>query len=391
MSMASRREYVNTMSQRYRSAKSRREKSALIDEMVEVLGFHRKHAARVLRKPLSLERPPRTGRKRRKYLEALPVIEVVWEALDYCCAERLHPVLLSTAEQIARHGSVVLTDLVKRQLAEISRATLARRLAEMPSPRARKLAGRQRPGSALRSEVPLGRYDWNEGRPGALELDLVEHNGGSSLGQFAYTLSVVDVVSGWVGHQAVLGRGQTGVHQAVGRILDQWPFTPWGLHTDNGTEFLNAQLVRFARARGLQFTRSRPYCKNDNPHVEQKNLQLVRNVVGYARYDTPADVEWLNQVYAQLDVYVNLFLPSRKLVSKTRSGAKVQKRYDTARTPFQRLCEAGVLDPATQAALQRQIDACNPLAAYRKLQGLINAGPQAALSAPTPRRKEVAD
>ncbi|MEW6047779.1 MAG: DDE-type integrase/transposase/recombinase [Bacillota bacterium] len=153
----------------------------------------------------------------------------------------------------------------------------------------------------LRAEVPVGRFDSTEQRPGALEIDLVEHNGGSSLGQFAYTLHMVDVVTGFSRRRAVLGRSQRVVFDALSTLLGEWRYAVWALHTDNGSEFLSHHLVRFTRERSLRFERGRPYHKNDQPYVEQKNRQLVREVVGYARYDTPEAVAWLNAVYAVLD------------------------------------------------------------------------------------------
>ncbi|MEW6523979.1 MAG: hypothetical protein AB1445_10515, partial [Bacillota bacterium] len=168
-------------------------------------------------------------------------------------------------------------------------------LPEIPSP-----GPPQKPPSALQAEVPLGRYDWDEGRPGALEIDLVEHNGGSSQGHYAYTLNVVDAVSGYSRRRAVLGRVQAGIFRELADILKQWPFRPWGLHADNGSEFLNNHLIRFTKKTGLEFHRSRPYRKNDNAHVEQKNRRLVREVVGYERFDTVAQVDWLNRVYTGL-------------------------------------------------------------------------------------------
>lgn len=314
MSLQARREYLVVMRRRYVSASGKAERARILTEVVEACGYHRKYAIRVLRTPVQSGRPA-IRRRPKQYKKALPAIQLAWTALDYPCAERLHPVLLPTVEQLARHGEVALDPTICEQLAQISRATLARRLREMPTPKARRMAGSPRPGSALRSEVPLGRYAWDESRPGALAVDLVEHNGGASLGHFAYTLTMVDVVVGWSRRRAMMGRGQAGVHDAIRLLLDEWPYSAWGLHSDNGGEFLNNHLLRFIRARGLTMTRSRPYKKSDNPHVEQKNRQFVRDVVGYARYDTPGHVVWLNTVYALLDPYANLLLPSRKVVS----------------------------------------------------------------------------
>ena len=375
MSLSSRREYLSIVIQRYKKAQRKGEKSRIIDEVVDVLGYNRKYAIQVLNKPIQERKEKRKRHKPLKYSEALPVIQMVWEALDYPCAERLHPVLLPMAELLARHGELCLTPLVRQQLAQISRATLARRLAKWRSLKPKCTLPRKKTGATLQSDVPIDRYAWDESRPGALEVDLVEHNGGSSLGHFAYTLTVVDVVSGYSRRRAILGRSQFAVFQELKAILAEWPFKPWGLHTDNGSEFLSDHLLRFCKENGLVFTRSRPYRKNDNAHVEEKNRHYVREIVGYERYDTPQDVAWLNEVYAYLDIYANLFLPMRKVIAKNRNGAHVHKTYDKARTPFQRLLEAGALDANTQAKFQRQLEAINPLALHRKLETLLDRNP----------------
>lgn len=377
MSLQSRREYLRKMQERYRKAKTRAEKSHILDEVVHVLGYHRKHAIQVLAGKTTILNS--TTRKRHRpimYQEALPVIQLVWQTLDYPCAERLHPVLLKTAEHLAAHGVITLSEQVRQQLAQISRATLARRIAQWRSPKPqRKAVSSSRSISKLRSEIPVAVYDWDESKPGALEIDLVEHNGGSTLGHYAYTLNVVDIVSGYSRRRAFLGRSQAVVFQALTLILSEWPVTPWGLHSDNGSEFFNGLLLRFCRQHGFELTRSRPYRKNDNAHVEQKNRQFVREVVGYERYDTPEAVEWLNEVYACLDPYANFFLPMRKVIAKERHGVKVRKTFDQAKVPFDRLVEAGVLASETRERLEKERQALNPLDLHQRLEILLAQGP----------------
>ncbi|MDI9261164.1 transposase [Alicyclobacillus sendaiensis] len=316
--------------------------------MQATLGYARKYAIAVMR-----QRTPRPSKPRRprtlRYQAAMPVIQKVWEALDYPCAERLHPMLLQTARQLARHGEVHLTPEIQHDLAHISRATLARRIARWQRPSARRVPTGRRLVSKLRSEIPVESYRWDEDRPGALEIDLVQHDGGAALGHFAYTLSVVDVVTGYSRRQAVLGRGRTAVLEALRRIIDEWPYPVWAIHSDNGSEFINDHLQAFVRARHLQYTRSRPYHKNDNPHVEQKNRFLVRDVVGYGRYDTPEHVQWLNTVYRWLDTYANACMPMRKLKNKWREGGRVRKRYDQAATPVQRMLRHPMIQLDRQA------------------------------------------
>lgn len=375
MSLVSRREYLDTMRQRYKKTSSRAEKSHLIDEVVNLLGFHRKYAIQVLNCHKSTSKKANKRKRPTKYLDCLPTIELVWEALDFPCAERLHPVLLSTAELLAKHGELTLAPEVREQLPQISRATLARRLKHLRSPKCNRTLPGKRRNTGLKAEIPVETYSWNESRPGALEVDLVEHNGGSSIGHFAYTLSAVDVVSGYSRRRAVLGRGQAGIFNELTAIIEDWPTQVWGLHCDNGTEFINQQLLRFCQENNLVFTRSRPYQKNDNAHVEQKNLQYVREIVGYERYDSPDAVDWLNQVYACLDPFANLFLPMRKVIAKERNGSKVRKHFDTARTPFQRLNETGSLTLKARLFYQQQLKTLNPLALHRQLESLLATGP----------------
>jgi transposase InsO family protein len=381
LTVAAGREYVKVMRERYRRAVGRAARGALLDELERVLGWHRKHAIRAMASAPA--RAPRVRRGRpRQYLACLSAIERVWETLDYCCAERLQPHLARVARDLVRCGELVAPAEVLEELERISRATVARRIAELPRPKPRRLPVAPHPQRLLKTVVPIGRFAWDETRPGALEIDLVEHNGGSSSGHYAATLSVVDVVSGWSRRRAVLGKSQAAVHEALERLLSEWPTRVWGLHSDNGAEFLNGHLVRYCRRHAIEYHRSRAYRKNDNAHVEQKNRQLVREIVGYARYDQLADVRWLNGVYQLLDVYVNLILPSQKLIGKTRDGATTRKRYDTARTPLERLQALDAIEPqrhAELAALRRDL---NPLALKRDLDARIErrATPPATLA-----------
>lgn len=193
------------------------------------------------------------------------------------------------------------------------------------------------------------------------KLILWNINGGDPTGHYAYTLTVVDVVSGYSCRRAVLGKAQSVVLGALSHVLADWPFKPWGLHSDNGHEFLNDQLSRFCQAEKFRFTQNRPYCKNDSAHVEQKNKQFVREFIGYARYDTPEAVGWLNDVYAYLDLYANMILPMRKVVSKERIGKKIHNRYDTARTPLTRLIEVVVMTSEMTQRLKEIDKYLNPL------------------------------
>lgn len=374
--MAAKREYVPAMRKRYLKAVSRKERSEILDELVEVAGYSRKHAITLMKQ----EPSKKTGRhhkrpgRPRSYPLCLPAVELVWEVLDYCCAERLHPQLLPLAEWLVEQRELQLTLEERQELASISRATLARRLSEMQRPKPRLLRSGQHPGRLLKAQVPVARYRWNEERPGALEVDLVEHSGGRN-GHHAYTLSVVDIVCAWSRRQAVMGKSQAAVLEALHNLLLDWPSQVWALHSDNGSEFLGAHLIEYCQTRDITYHRSRPYKKNDNAHVEQKNRQLVREVVGYERIDTPAGLRWLNDLYELLDPYANLILPNLKVIEKSREGSKIKKRYDTAKTPYDRLREKNAILPHQTIKLAALKHNLNPLALRRALDHLQSQDP----------------
>jgi len=369
MSISSRKEYLPTMVERYRRAKKRAEKTKIIDELVIVLGYHRKYVIQVLRRG-GLQTKKQRRKRSSKYFTARSPILLVWEALDYPCAERLHPVLLQTAALLVQHDALHLCADVRQLLTSISKSTLARMLHKSRSIKRHRMSPPRR-RTRLESQVPVDRYKSGELRPGALEADLVEHNGGSSLGHFAYTLSVVDVATGYSRRRSVLGKGQIGVHRELKKLIMSWPYPIWGIHTDNGTEFLNEHLVRFCKAHDIKFTRSRPYKKNDNPHVEQKNFQHVRSLVGYERFDTPDQVEWMNNLYEIYDEHANLYQPVRKLISKERHGSTIRKRYDSAKTPLQRAMEAGVVPKDLADKLNDSYQSQNPLKMHRQIEHLV--------------------
>jgi len=378
--MKCRGSYILGVRKRFSDAEGKAEKTVIIEEVVAVLNYHRKYAIHVLNASTVRGSGRRKRKRSSKYLPAKPVILKAWEALDFPCAERLHPVLAVTADLLAQHGEVHMSPEVRLLVATISRPTLARLLSKSRSTKAPRLSV-PRKRTQLEQQVPIERYASGELRPGALEIDLVEHNGGSSLGHFAYTLSVVDVATGYSRRRAILGKGQTIVHKELAEIILNWPYAIWGIHTDNGAEFLNHQLIRFCKDRKIAYTRSRPYKKNDNPHVEQKNFQHVRRLVGYERYDTPEQVEWMNKLYDAYDLYVNLFQPSQKLISKDRHGSKVKKRYDAAKTPLQRAIEAGVLSPEQTSQYRTMAATLNPLALYRQLEAQVRQDPEKSMQA----------
>lgn len=375
MTVSERRKYLKLMKARYVGAK-RGERGLLLSEMQKVTGLHRKSLTRLMH-GASLERKKRQMPRPRQYgLEVERVIVRVWESRDSICAERLTPGLLKMAQHLARFEPLDMTGQVKKQLATISRATVARILRKYRSKMVRlPQKGAERANQATKG-VPMGRIPWETSEPGHFEVDLVYHSGESTAGQYGHTIQLVDVATGWSERVAVMGRGQAAMEAGFRHILARVPFAILELHPDNGSEFFNQHLVRFWKDKvtGVHLSRSRPYHKNDNRLVEQKNDTLVRQYVGQLRLDTLEQVQALAELYERMWVYSNLFQPVLHLSQKQFSGDKVKRKWDQAQTPYERILARGVLSPEQQAHLQQLYEQTNPLALrqeiYRRLADL---------------------
>jgi len=220
----------------------------------------------------------------------------------------------------------------KEKILEISASTIDRLLSKEKAKMRLKGRARTKPGTLLKHQIPIRTFaDWDEGRPGFVEIDLVSHDGGNARGDYAQTLDVTDVYTGWTETEAVKNKAQIWTFKALKGIRKRLPFKLLGIDSDNGSEFINAHLLRFCKQEKITFTRTRPYRKNDNCFVEQKNYSVVRKAVGYYRYETKKELEILNELYKVLRLYTNFFQPVMKLVKKTRVGSKVIKRYDEAK------------------------------------------------------------
>lgn len=361
MTLNERRKYLKRMKPRYLKAK-RRERSQLLSEMEQVTGLHRKSLTRLLH-AASLERKKRQKPRERSYgAEVEEVIVLVWESLDYICAERLTPVLLPMAQHLARFGAVKLREEIEEQLKTISRATVSRILHRYRSRRRRLPQKGAERANQVTKGVPMGRIPWNTTEPGHCEVDLVYHSGASVAGEFGHTIQMVDVATGWSERVAVMGRGQRAMEGGFKHILGRVPFPIVELHPDNGSEFFNAHLVRFWKESvvGVHLSRSRPYQKNDNRFVEQKNDTLVRQYFGDLRFERCEEIEAMNALYEQMWVYYNLFQPVMHLIGKTVVDDKVRRKWDQAQTPFERLKSTGKLSAERQQQLQTLYEQTNP-------------------------------
>lgn len=362
MTVDERRKYLKRRKQAYQEA-SRGDRGRLLTEMEQVTGLHRKSLLRLLHAG-SLNRKKRiTPRKRTYGLAVEQVILLVWESLDYVCAERLTPVLMETAQHLARFGSVRLTAEVEQQLGQISEATITRLLRKQRARKQRLPRKGPERANQLRKEVPMKRIPWDTSEPGYCEVDLVHHGGESTAGEYAHTMQMVDVATGWSERVAVLGRGQAAMVVGFRRILERLPFPILELHPDNGSEFFNHHLVQFWKEKviGMHLSRSRPYHKNDNRNVEQKNATLVRQYFGTLRLETTEQVVAMNALYEQMWLYYNLFQPVLHLAEKRVGPDGIQRKWDTAQTPYQRLLASGKLSAEQQERLQALYEQTNPL------------------------------
>ena len=380
MTIDERRRYLSRMAPRYWPA-PRPEQSRVLDEMAAMTGLHRKSLLRLLR-PDGLTRRPRQQQRGRAYGAGMDdALRLIWESLDYVCAERLTPGLVPTAQLLAQHGELVLSPELESQLGTISVATVQRHLTRLAQDTPR--LPRKGPAAANRvaRAIPMQRIPWDEREPGHFEVDLVHHSGPSTAGDYVHTLQLIDVATGWSERVAVLGRSYRHMEAAFAQVLARVPFPVRELHPDNGPEFLNDHLVRFwgDRVPGLALSRSRPYHKNDNRFVEQKNDSLVRAYFGNARLDTPAQCAALNALYERMWLYYNLFQPVLHLVEKTFQGPRVRRRWDRAQTPYERLAATPALSLAARARLDAQYQTTNPRALrreiYTRVEALLLPGP----------------
>jgi hypothetical protein len=372
MTISERRKYLERMAGRYRRA-DRLDRGRLLDEMEAMTGLHRKSLLRLLGTN-GLERQPRTRQRGRVYGSAVDdALRVIWESLDYVCAERLTPGLVPTAQRLAAHGELALTPELAQHLGQISVASVQRRLTRLAQDTPRLPRKGPEHANRVARTIPMGRLAWDEPTPGHFEVDLVHHSGPTTQGEYLHTLQMIDVATGWSERVAVLGRSYR--HMAAGftHILKRLPFPVLELHPDNGSEFLNDHLVRFwdEAARGLTWSRSRPYQKNDNRFVEQKNDSLVRAYFGNARLDTLEQWSALNAIYDQMWQYYNLFQPVLRLTEKAVIDGRRRRRWAPAQTPFARLCATGVLSATQRQALDTQYAATNPRALRRAIYAAI--------------------
>jgi hypothetical protein len=349
MTQASVAEVVGALRPRYLRAR-RGDKTMILDEFVALTGYHRKAAIRVLRNGRNPKGRDRRGRPRVYTPDVKAALLQVWEACGRICSKRLAPFLPEIVAVLQREGELALAPDTRRLLVQMSPATIDR------------------------TKVPVRTFaDWEDVGPGYMELDLVAHCGETTAGEYLHTLNAVDVATLWCEPVAVLNRSQEAVRKAIQRIRGRLPFPLRGIDSDNDSAFLNAHLYTYCQKEGIQFTRSRPYKKNDQAYVEGKNWCVVRQLVGYRRYESRDALDLLEAIYADWRLVVNYFQPVRKLISKERVGSKVRKKYDLARTPYRRVLAAPDIPEEKKIEAEGIYNTLNPVLLQRRIEENLRA------------------
>lgn len=371
LTLAERRAITEATATRYQRA-GKRAKSRILDELCAVTGWHRNHA----RKALAVALQPKivAARQPRPVTygpDVIAALTVCWKVLDRPAGKRLAPMLGELIAVLRHFGELSIDEGTAQLLASMSAATIDRRLAaERAKYQPRGRVGTKR-GSLLKSQIPVRTWaDWDDARPGFVEVDLVWHDGGIRGGNHAFTLTVTDIATGWTQNRSVPDKTAKCVLAALNDTARTMPFPILGVDCDNGSEFINDHLLDWCQGRQITFTRSRPGNKNDGCHVEQKNWAAVRTVVGYHRYTTAAELLLLNEIWQLHSKLTNYFYPQQKLVSKTRTGAKVSRKHDTARTPFHRAIDDPTMTVQRIVTLTRTYSLINPAATQRQVQAL---------------------
>lgn len=381
LTMQERKTVTKAMAEQYRRA-VKKKKGQLLGEFIESTGYNRVYGAWLLRNygrrvevaPGVVVEGGRCKRKRpersRRYgPEVVEALRKVWKIQDYPCGKRLAAALPEVVPRLVALHELRANKKVQANLMAISPATIDRLL----KPSREKLTlphrGGTKPGTLLKHQIAVRTFaDWDNLRPGFLEIDLVAHNGGSSYGEYCQTLDATDVATGWSEQMAVLTKAQCHVLAALKKIRERVPFPLLGIDSDNGGEFINHPTQAYCEAEHITFTRSRANRKNDNCFIEQKNWSIVRRFVGYGRYESEQALECLNRLYEVTHDYVNFFQPSMKLIEKVRDGARLIRRYDKPKTPYQRVLLSTDVDPGIKRTLTRHYQSLNPAALHREIE-----------------------
>lgn len=375
MSEKARQEYLQEIKDRYKTA-SRLEKKKILDEFCSVCGYNRKYAIRLLNKKASPKQ--KKNRSGRPGIYRTPVIMRFLKALlrytNLMCSKRLKEAIPLWINSYEKGYCTRIPEPDRKKLLRISPATIDRLLAEERKHLTKHGLTTTKPGSLIKKKVPIKTNQWDESRPGFVEADTVAHCGTSVAGSFVYSVNMVDIATGWIETRAIWCKGERNTYEAISSIEKTLPFKIRGFDCDNGSEFLNYHLMSYFvdRKHPVDYTRSRPYQKNDNAHIEGKNWTHIRQYLGYERFDKIEIKEMLNQMYTtSWSLFFNFFIPSSKLVEKRREGTKIIKVHDKPKTPFQRLLESKDISKNTKLKLLRLQDTLDPIELQQDISSTI--------------------
>ena len=391
LTMSDKKKLTAEVQDRYGKA-SKKKKTVILDEFTATTGYNRNYASRILRlragrvigyarmggkkiKYVIGKRKKKTKKKGKSRIYTYDVflaLKKIWVVFDFICSKRLAPFMAEAVEKLKKHKEIETTGEVDRKLTTMSASTIDRLLKkEKDKFRLGKGRSGTKPGTLLKNQIPIRTFaDWDDAVPGFTEVDLVGHDGGNNSGDYVQSLNFVDIATCWDSTAACKNKAQVHVFRALEAIVARFPFAVLGIDSDNGSEFINAHMLKYCTDNEITFTRSRAHKKNDSCFVEQKNYTVVRRNVGYLRHDTDEELRVLNELYIHLDSYVNYFQPVLKLILKTRAGSKVTKKYDKAKTPFRRVLESGHIDDKIKKSLKREYDRLNPAELKRNITRL---------------------
>lgn len=370
--MYSRNQYLKELRKEYLKTKSKKEKGKLLDEAEKRTGLCRKHLIMKLKPKSNLDKRREDRKKRKQYYDnyVKSVIVKIWQIFDHPCGQRLESLLKQgMAERLRELGEIDCSDEVLEKLRKISFRTIDEKLKHQKEIERIRRKHQKNVHPLLYQKIPVKLSDeWDRNQLGNIQTDLIEHCGQSVRGEYLNTVSNTDIATGWWEGEAIMGRGQISTCQGLHRARKRFPFNWKEIHSDNGTEFINAHLFKYTQREGLDFSRSRPYKKNDNCFVEQKNWTHVKKYVGYLRYDTQKELKILNDLYHnELRLYKNFFQPVIKLVSKERIGGKIHRKYDTPKTPYQRVIESKEISEKKKEKLKAIYESLNPAELKREI------------------------
>jgi hypothetical protein len=383
LTMKERRSVTAVVAKRYQKS-TKKEKGTILEEYAQLTGYNHCYAAFLLRNHGrrmrigsntvlvgECRKKVRRTRNRTYDDEVVSVLKKIWLIMGFICGKRLKPELKEVIPILERHKEIELDETIRERLCKISAATIDRALAPERKRRSLRQRSRTKPGTLLKHQIPIRTFsEWDEQRPGFVEIDLVGHEGGDPSGEYIQTLDMTDVCTGWTETQAVKNKARVWVFEALKEIRRRLPFKLLGIDSDNGSEFINGHLYGYCEDEKITFTRARAYRKNDNCYVEQKNYSVVRRGVGYHRYDTPQQLRLLNQLYSRLRLYTNYFQPVMKLEEKIRVGSKVKKRYGQPRTPYRRVLESPLVEKEHKKKLNQEYSKLNPAELRRQISSL---------------------